>query len=257
MPLTRNSLPEGWQWHLARDYEAGSVLAAEQLISEWQAKPNLLLCAATGNSPTRTYDLFVRGVRTDGRSPDQMRVLKLDEWGGLPMADPATCEVYLQKRLIQPLNISADRFIAFQSDAPLPAEECHRVEDLLRTQEPIDVCVLGLGINGHIGFNEPAEELTAGCHVAKLTEDSLSHSMLASTMKRPSHGLTLGLRNILAARTILLLVFGAEKATQLERLLTGGLSTRFPASFLALHQRVVCICDEFAAEHLSPEWLTR
>ena len=204
----------------------------------------------------RTYDLFTRSVLSDGVSTSDMRVLKLDEWGGLPMADPATCESYLQKLLIQPLKISPDRFIAFQSDTSEPKEECHRIGTWLRLYGPIDVCVLGLGINGHLGFNEPAEELTGSCHVARLTDESLSHSMLSATTNRPSHGLTLGLREILTSKTILLLVFGAAKATQLERLMTGLLSTYFPASFLTLHGRVVCICDEAAARRLPHELMT-
>ena len=235
---------------MTRDYRAGSALAAEFLLSELRTKPGLLLCAATGNSPTLTYELFSRSVATDGVSTDEMLLLKLDEWGGLPMDDPATCEHYLRKLLVQPLNIINNRFISFQSDAPEPFGECHRVATWLHSHGPVDVCVLGLGTNGHIGFNEPAEELTADCHIAQLTENSLSHSMLSATTNHPSYGLTLGLREILAARVILLLVFGAAKATQLQRLATGGLSTRFPASFLTLHQRVVCICDEAAAAHL-------
>ena len=256
--MNKDSLLQDWQWHVTRDYGAGSALAAEWLVSELRTNPSLLLSAASGNSPMRTYDLFTRSVISDGVSTSNMRVLKLDEWGGLPMADPATCESYLQKLLIQPLKISPDRFIAFQSDASEPEEECHRIGTWLRLHGPIDICVLGLGINGHLGLNEPAEKLTGSCHLARLTDESLSHSMLSVTTNRPSHGLTMGLREILMSKTILLLVFGAAKATQLERLMTGLLSTCFPALFLTLHDRVVCICEEAAARHLPPhELMTR
>mgnify|MGYP002045647559 CR=1 FL=1 len=83
-----------------------------------------------------------------------------------------------------------------------------------------------------------------------LTAASLSHAMLSSTSRQPSHGLTVGMRDILASRLVLLLVFGEAKAEQLKRLVTGGLSTNFPASFLTLHQQVVCVCDEAAAARL-------
>ena len=248
--MNRNPLPATWEWHVARDYDAGSAIAAELLRSVWRMSPGMLLCAATGNSPTRTYQLFAESVLSEGVRPTNLRILKLDEWGGLPPDDPSTCEVYLQERLVQPLGISQDRFIGFRSDARSPNEECTRVSAWLEMNGPIDVCVLGVGVNGHLGFNEPGDGLTADCNVAKLTTDSLAHSMLSATSRRPSHGLTVGMRGILASRTILLLVFGEAKAEQLKRLATGGLSTAFPASFLTLHQQVVCVCDE-AAAHLT------
>ena len=243
-------LPATWKWHVARDYEAGSAIAAERLLSAWRMNPGLLVCTATGNSPTRTYQLFAQSILSEGVRATNLRLLKLDEWGGLSPDDPATCEVYLQEQLVKPLLISQDRFIGFQSDASPPENECQRVSAWLEMNGPIDVCVLGLGINGHLGFNEPGAALTADCHVAKLTSDSLSHGMLSTTSNRPSHGLTVGMRGILASRTILLLVFGNAKAEQLKRLATGGLSTDFPASFLTLHQHVVCVCDKAAAGRL-------
>ncbi len=236
---------------MTRDYETGSAIASKWLLAAWRMNPGLLLCAATGNSPTRTYQLFAQSILSEIGQPTDLRILKLDEWGGLPPDDPATCEVYLQEQLVQPLEISPDRFIGFQSDTPSPDDECQRVSEWLEKNGPIDVCVLGLGINGHLGFNEPGHVLNTDCHIAKLTPESLSHTMLSTTHERPSHGLTMGMREILASRTILLLVFGAAKAEQLHRMVTGGLSTRFPASFLTLHENVVCVCDEAAAARLT------
>jgi galactosamine-6-phosphate isomerase len=249
--MSRNSLPPAWQWQVTRDYETGSAIASKWLLAAWRMDPGLLLCAATGNSPTRTYQLFAQSILSESGPPTDLRILKLDEWGGLPPDDPATCEVYLQDQLVQPLEISQDRFVGFQSDAPSPDDECQRVSEWLDKNGPIDVCVLGLGINGHLGFIEPGDVLTADCHIAKLTPESLSHTMLSTTRERPSHGLTVGMREILASRTILLLVFGEAKAEQLHRMASGGLSTRFPASFLTLHHRVVCVCDEAAAARLT------
>lgn len=247
------ALPAGWGMRVARDYEEGSALAAHQLKAALREKPDLLLCAATGGSPERAYELFARSFVSSHRPPAALRILKLDEWGGLPLDDPATCEAYLQRLLVRPLKIDASRFISFPGDTSSPEEECQRIGGWLRANGPIDVCVLGLGLNGHLGFNEPADELTAGCHVARLTDESMAHPMLSVTRQKPGYGLTLGMREILASRTILLLVFGAGKAAQLEQLFTGGITTRFPGSFLALHQRVVCICDEAAAVRLPAE----
>ena len=248
--MNRVLLPATWEWHVARDYEAGSAIAAERLLLAWRRNPELLLCAATGTSPTRAYELFVQLMLSETKRRTGLRILKLDEWGGLLPDDPATCETYLQENLIQPLEISPDRYLGFQSDTLSPSKECTRVSAWLGANGPIDVCVLGVGVNGHLGFNEPNDALNADCHVAELTSASLSHAMLSSTSRQPSHGLTVGMRDILASRLVLLLVFGEAKAEQLKRLVTGGLSTNFPASFLTLHQQVVCVCDEAAAARL-------
>ena len=193
-------LPATWEWHVASDYEAGSAIAAERLLSAWRTNPKLLLCAATGNSPARTYELFAQGILSNGKSPTNLRILKLDEWGGLPADDPATCETYLLMHLVKPLGVVPERFIGFQSESLSPSEECHRVAGWLNRNGPVDVCVLGIGINGHLGFNEPADVLNAECHVAKLTSESLSHAMLSATSKRPSYGLTVGMREISIAQ---------------------------------------------------------
>lgn len=249
--MNLGTLPATWEWHIASDHEAASAFAADRLHTALREKPDLLLCAATGSSPTLTYQRFVEATLAEQQqAAAELRILKLDEWGGLPADDPATCETYLHEHLVGPLRISPDRFIGFQSDASPPEEECARVGAWLAGNGPIDVCVLGLGLNGHLGFNEPATSLTDDCHVADLQPESLAHSMLTATNRQPSHGLTLGMRDILASRTIVLLVFGEAKAEQLRRLATGGLSAEFPASFLSLHQQVVVVCDAAAAARL-------
>ena len=232
---------------VAKNYMNGSREAGDYMAKKVRMKSEAILCAATGNSPTGAYKVFVREILSRNNPPEKIHLLKLDEWGGLDMDDPATCEDYLQKTLVRPLQIPATRYVSFQSNSRAPVAECQRIQDWLAIHGPIDLCVLGLGLNGHLGFNEPADALIAAPHVAKLTDQSLAHSMLSTTRKCPTHGLTLGMRDILASKSILLLVFGASKAKQLKRLVTSGVSSLFPASFLSLHNDVQCICDEAAA----------
>lgn len=257
-------LPPGWELIRAADHARGSAAAADWLTAAVLNKPDLLLCAATGSSPARTYELFAQSLRARADSGRALRIIQLDEWVGLRRTDPATCEASLEKFLLRPLSIRRGnkvpdvdvdgdgdrRFVGFESDAISPEDECLRVGSWLENNGPVDVGVLGLGVNGHLGLNEPADALTPDIHVTELTPETRAHPMLAGTDRRPSRGMTLGLRAILASRSILLLVFGAGKAAQLERLFCHGISTRFPASFLKLHQRVVCVCDEAAAARL-------
>lgn len=227
------------------DHEAASQRAEAWIAERLHERPDALMCLATGATPMRTYQRLAARGAADPRLFDQVRLLKLDEWGGLPMNNPATCEQHLRKALVTPLNL-ADRYVAFDSQAADPHAECVRVAQWLEQNGPIDVSVLGLGVNGHVGFNEPADQLEAHAHVARLSAASLSHAMLRDGGPPPSYGLTLGMADLLQSRHILLLVTGPTKRGPLERLLNGAISTNFPASFLTLHPSILVLCDEAA-----------
>ncbi|WP_422004641.1 galactosamine-6-phosphate isomerase [Roseivirga pacifica] len=218
-------------------YDQLSALGAEVVLDCAAENPNLLLCAATGNSPLGLY-------RNLGQSAEQMkktRVIKLDEWGGIPMSHPASCEYYLQHEVVKPLGLAPQRYFGFQSKAANPESECARMAAVLNEQGPIDLCVLGLGKNGHIGFNEPAEALTDHCHIATLASSSQAHSMVQALQDKPTYGLTLGIKDILSAKRILLLVSGEGKADAREKLFSKQVSSQFPASYLWQHASVTCL----------------
>lgn len=229
------------------DYHALSEEAAETIAHELRAKPDLLLCTATGSSPTGTY---ARLAELRGAEPGlfkALRIVKLDEWGGLAIDDPGACEAYLRHHVLEPLGVSRDRYVAFRSDPEDPEGECRRVARLLEQQGPIDVCVLGIGLNGHIALNEPGPTLSPHAHIAELTEQSRRHVMLKQTKTQVRYGLTLGVADILRSRKILLLVSGAAKKDVLARLLAARIATDFPASLLWLHRDVTILCDREAA----------
>jgi galactosamine-6-phosphate isomerase len=226
------------------NYESLSVQAGALVIAELTKKKNLLLCAATGNSPIGLYTQLTKKAEAGRALFEELRVIQLDEWGGIVENDPASCARYLRTRLLDPLEVSSDRFMAFASTPSEPSEQCQRMQSQLASQGPIDVCVLGLGINGHIGFNEPGPSLTPHCHVARLSEDSRRHAMVRFMDRTPSFGLTLGMQEILAARRVVLLVAGEGKQQAITGLLSGEVSTTLPASFLWLHQHVDCLIDQ-------------
>src|SRR5207244_10258717 len=145
---------------------------------------------------TLTYDLLAEQFRRSPSIFQNLRVLKLDEWGGLAIDDPGSSETYLRQHLLGPLSISPDRYIGLQSDPPDPQAECARIRAWLAQHGPIDVCVLGLGLNGHLAMNEPAESLQPFAHVAELAATTLNHSMLPESKCRPRFGLTLGLADL-------------------------------------------------------------
>jgi galactosamine-6-phosphate isomerase len=229
------------------DAEEMSRRAAERVAEALRAAPSLLLCAATGSTPTRAYEILAERRRAEPRLFAALRVLKLDEWQGLGAEAEGSCEAYLRRRLLGPLGVADDRYEGFRGAAPDPAAETARVAAWLAAHGPIDLCLLGLGLNGHLGFNEPGDELPPRAHLARLAEETRRHPMLGAGGTPPSRGFTLGLAEILRSRGILLLVSGREKREVLRRLLSGGLTTRLPASFLHLHGDVTLLCDRAAA----------
>ena len=227
-----------------QDYDHLSQLAGSFVIDEISLNKDLLLCAATGHSPKGFYQQLSSHAQKDKNFFNQLRIIKLDEWGGVPMGNPITCEAYIQKNIIVPLQVSADRYLTYSSDPENPIDECRRMQDSIKNNGPIDICILGLGVNGHIGLNEPAPFLTPNFHKAQLSEPTLHHQMIQSVDDKPAYGLTLGMHNILNARKIILLITGKGKEVVTKQLLSQRITTQLPASFLWLHQQVECLIDK-------------
>ena len=225
------------------DREALDREAAALIWEAAGARPDLLICLASGDTPTGAYALLAD-------APDRLasaRFIQLDEWAGLGAHDPASCAAYLERTVRSPLAVPPERWIGIQGDAPDAGAECRRVAATLEEAGPIDLCILGLGRNGHLGLNEPAESFDPFCHVATLATLSRGHPMLAETTTPVRQGLTLGLGDILRARRVLLLVSGAAKREPLGRLADRCVTPALPASFLWLHGDTVCLCDKAAA----------
>ena len=237
----------GFHCIVKETFQEMSSAAADAIADELRKKSDLLLCAATGSTPTLAYQFLTEKRREEPDLFRALRIVKLDEWGELPMDDAGSCETYLQTYLVKTLEVSSERYISFQSKAE-PEPECHRVAEALDQTGPIDLCVLGLGVNGHLGFNEPADSLQPLPHRAELAPSSLQHSMIKQARVPLKYGLTIGMAHLLQSKTIILLVNGSHKAAAMKQLLSQRVSTHFPASFLWLHPRVFCFCDRAAIE---------
>jgi galactosamine-6-phosphate isomerase len=224
------------------DIESMSRYAADTIVEQIRAKPDSLLCAASGSTPTRTYEILVEHFLAEPGLFDQLRVIKLDEWGGLSGDDLDSCDHHLRTTLIDPIGLE-DRYVAFDGRAASPERECERIQFWLAEHGPIDICVLGLGVNGHLGFNEPGDALWPHAHAVRLSESSQGHAMVRDRSDKPDYGITLGMADLLRSRHIFLLVSGMSKREPMERLLSGAVSTHFPASFLHLHPHVALLCD--------------
>lgn len=217
-------------------------LASETIINELQQNPQSLVCAATGNSPTGVYKRLVE--KKENFNSSDLRFIKLDEWYGLDINDEGSCEKYLHEHLFNPLGISHKNYITFDGKAADAQKELEHVNTYLDENGPIDLCILGLGKNGHIAFNEPADTLHPHAHLATLSATSLEHSMIKGNGEQVKYGMTLGVTDILQSRKIIMLVNGTHKNAVMQKLMEQKISTQLPASFLWLHANMQCFyCD--------------
>ena len=223
------------------NYDEMSRAAAEFMRETLAEKPGSVLCAASGNSPRKAYELMAKGYSEEGnRNP--FKLLSLDEWVGLSAEHPASGGYQLTQQLIRPLDLAG--YFLFNGRFEDENLEINRAKDWLAANGPIDLCVLGIGVNGHLGFNEPDDYLRPSAHKIALAESSKNHPMIGdSTDYSPEFGITLGLGEILNARKVLLLVSGASKRAVMDRFFTKKVTTELPASFLWLHGDLTIMGD--------------
>lgn len=223
-------------------YDVLSQQASELLLACIENKPDAVICLATGATPLLTYHYLVEKIRQRRIDISKVTFVKLDEWVGLPLETPGTCEHFLQQHVIEPLALRADQLIGFRSEG-IDETECLRVTHQIAQRGGLDLCVLGLGKNGHLGLNEPSPTLEPFCHISKLDDKTRGHDMLQQAGIPVEFGITLGLKEIMSAREVLMLIAGEGKQDAFERFMSKRISTLTPASLLWLHEKLTCLVD--------------
>ncbi len=224
-------------------YEEISRAAARFMYDELGKKPGSVLCAASGNSPRLAYDLLAQTYLNKGEKAG-FKLLSLDEWVGLPADHPACGAYQLTHQLIRPLELTA--YFLFDGQFADEKMEIERGNSYLKENGGIDLCVLGIGVNGHLGFNEPDNYVRPTVHKIALAETSKSHNMMTGSGFNPEYGITLGVGDILQSRKILLVVNGPSKRPVMDRFFTRQVTTALPASFLWLHGDLTIFGDREA-----------
>jgi galactosamine-6-phosphate isomerase len=217
-----------------------SQAAAAHVLEVVENKPDALLCLPTGASPLGMYS-SLSGNPAILRS--RIRAMALDEWHGLGRRHPSTCLHYLETHVFPSWGIEPSHCFHFDSEALDPESECGRMDGLLKLHGPFDLCILGLGRNGHLGLNEPGEFLLPHAHVAQLDPTSQTHGMLRSQGACVTAGMTFGMADILESKEILMLLAGEDKEGVAHAFLEGRIRTNLPASFLHLHHKVKVLVD--------------
>ena len=232
------------------DDRAAARTLANTVAAELAANPGLVLGLPTGRTPIALYDELSRL----GADFSEATTFNLDEFFGIPPSHPGSFRQFMEQHLFSRVNINRDRIHFLDGTAPDPDEECVRYEREIDKAGGLDLQVIGIGTNGHIGFNEPGRELQARTHrVTLLPDTKRSNAPLfgGDPANVPAEALSMGMATILQARRIVLLATGRSKASCVERLLNGPVTPELPASFLQLHRDVDIMLDEAAAEKLT------
>ena len=234
------------------DSRHGSRIAAGIIARTVREKPHAVLGLATGKTPLQLYRNLVDLHRDSGLDFSGVTCFNLDEYIGIPPAHPSSFHSYMWAHLFSHLNISRERInIPDGQTADVPAA-CRKYEQAIRSAGGIDVQVLGIGTNGHIGFNEPSSSLTSRTRIKTLTDETRREvsAGFGGQADVPTHVITMGLGTILDARMCLLLAFGKKKAPAVARMAEGPVTAMVPGSVLQMHPRAVIVLDEEAASEL-------
>lgn len=233
------------------DYEGMSEAAANLLIGQIAQKAGSLICIPSGDTPTGMLARFVRVVQENNIDISACYFVGLDEWLGMDEHDEGSCKHYMQTNLFEPLKIQADKIVFFDALAADLEQECRRINVFIDERGGIDIMVVGIGMNGHIGFNEPGTDFNTYAHQSTLdlvtTEVGQKYFKKEMPLKA---GITLGLRHLTEAKNAVLIASGSKKSEIIAEALEGPITTALPASIFQLMPKSKILLDKDAAAML-------
>lgn len=209
-------------------------------LNDWlavRARPRM--CLAVGSTPEPVYRMLAPALLSDAT------IFLVDEFGGLPVGDPGRCASTLWRGLLDRARLPASRFLGPDVDATDIDAECARYEQVI-ADGGLDLAVLGLGMNGHVGMNEPGSGADTATRVVQLAPETREAALRYGLTTAPTWGVTVGMRTLLAAREVWLLVTGRHKRVILQQVLAGAIGPSCPASLLRTHPNAWCWADDAA-----------
>ncbi|MDD2258712.1 MAG: glucosamine-6-phosphate deaminase [Bacilli bacterium] len=230
-----------------KDYESLSLEAAKIVGELLKTKPKSHLGLATGSSPIGLYQNLIKMFKNNEISFKHVKTYNLDEYCGLPKEHKESYYSFMHRNLFDHVDISEKNIHLPSSEGKNLEKNCKTYNRLLHKAN-IDLQVLGIGSNGHIGFNEPGTSFEQETFIVKLTEKTRQDNkrFFNSIEEVPAYSITMGIKNIMQAKQILMLISGASKQSAVKQLLSGNISEDFPASVLHKHENVTIIIDDAA-----------
>ena len=243
---------KNFKLHVEKDYASMSQKAAEIFAAAVAHNPNAAYGFATGSTPIGMYEALVHMHKSGKTDLSGITTFNLDEYYPIAPEDPQSYRYFMQQHLFGPLGLQSSKTHVPDGKAPEPIAECKAYEEKIAGAGGINMQILGIGNNGHIGFNEPSETLAATTWLTPLAQSTIDANSrnFASPEDVPRHALTMGMHSIMMARKIILLASGQGKAEILYKALKGPITTYVPASLLQLHRDVTIVADQQAANLL-------
>jgi galactosamine-6-phosphate isomerase len=232
-------------------YESLSKKAASAINELTASSENPLICTASGDTPAGLYKELVNLVTTGQLDISSWNFVGLDEWVGMNGSDEGSCRYFLDKQLFAPLQVTENRISFFDGRVKDPEAECDRIENFINKNGGIDIAIVGLGMNGHVGMNEPGTPASLHSHIADI--DPVTQQVGQKYFKKNTQltkGITLGIANIMEAKNIFLLVSGSKKAGIVKQILEEEISENLPATLLRHHKNLNVFLDAEAASLL-------
>lgn len=235
------------------NYEGLSEATGSIIIELVNKKPDAFICLASGDSPTGTYQYLINCVNKGEVSFSKCRFIGLDEWLNIDADKPGGTKHYLQTTFFDKVDADKQNVYFFNPSNPDIQSECNKMDRLISEKGPIDLLLAGIGLNGHIGLNEPGVDFQSGIHV-----NDLASSTITSAQKHFGRnvnlekGITLGIRDILKARKLVLIASGEKKASIISKALNDPVSNQLPATIIQQHSNCEVILDKASASLLNP-----
>ena len=236
----------------AKDYKDMSRKAANIISAQIIMKPNCVLGLATGSTPIGTYEQLVEWYKKGDLDFSNVTSVNLDEYKGLTRDNDQSYYYFMNDHLFSKVNIDKNRTFLPDGTETDSQKACEDYNRIIHSVGGIDLQLLGLGHNGHIGFNEPADIFVKETHCVQLTEATIEANkrFFASIDDVPKEAYTMGIRTIMQAKKILVVVSGADKAEIVNKAFRGEVTPEVPASILQMHNDVVLVADEAALSKL-------
>ncbi len=239
---------------VCKNYEEMSFEAAKIVAEQLTKKPDSILGLATGSTPIGTYKELIKMYNAGEIDFKDVISYNLDEYYPIKQTNDQSYKYFMNENLFKHVNIKPENTHIPNGETDDPENECLNYDKMVEAAGGIDLQILGIGQNGHIGFNEPDETLHVETHITDLTESTIEANsrFFASKAEVPTKALTMGLGTIMKAKKIIILANGVSKRQIINDLINGGITTNIPASLLKLHKDVVLICDKeaYASLHI-------
>ncbi len=242
---------------VAEDYDQLSQKAAQLVANQLSQKPASVIGFATGSTPLGLYRELITMYQSKKVSFDQMISFNLDEYIGLSRNHPQSYYRFMWDNLFSHIGMDEKRIHFPPGIFHDQQTICHQYEEQIAQTGGIDLQILGIGVNGHIGFNEPDEVFTLPTHIVELADETIQANsrFFDNEAEVPKRAITMGIRSIMQAKSILLLANGENKAEAIQKMFTDKADPRIPASILQLHTNVTLIVDRAAAALLQENCL--